>query len=97
MLKKIIPLHKFNYRTYITQTEFIDKIQNFTMYNLKYVDSFELKINNPKKLNIFNNFIYEGSLWFSKNNMRINKRFENNDVNFLFDEISLFINKEIKL
>ena len=81
----------------MSQVEFIDKINNFTRNNLKYIDSFELKITNPKNLNLFNNFIYEGSLWFSKNNMRINKRFENDDVNFLFDEISLFINKEIKL
>lgn len=90
------PFIKINKR-YISQTKFIDTINNFTKKNIKYIDRFELVINNPKKLNIFNPSVFEGNILFCKDNIRIYKKFQNNNVEKLFDEISQFISNEIKL
>lgn len=89
---------KINYRNFVTRSEFIVKINNFTNQNLKYLDSFELKINNHKNLNIFNTHIYQGVLWFkNESDMTVYKNFRNNNIDELFDEISDFIGNEIKL
>jgi len=99
MFKHIIrPLKKLkNIRIYMSQVEFIDKINNFTRNNLKYIDSFELKITNPKNLNMFDLTIYKGTIWLSKDKMKIYKTFDNNNIEEMFDEISSFISKEIKV
>ena len=58
---------------------YINIINNFTKNNIKYLTTFEIKIRNPDKLDIFNSTIYEGRLSFNKNNMYISKIFENNE------------------
>jgi hypothetical protein len=76
---------------------FVETINNFSKNNIKYLDSFQIKIKNPKQLNIFNPTIYEGTIWFSKNDMKIYKTFNNNDLKLLMDDVSKFISNEIKI
>ena len=84
-------------KRYIYQIEFTEKIKNFTKHNISFIDNIKIKITNPNKLNIFNNHIYKANIWFIKKDMNIIKDFGNNNIDNLFNDISNFINKEIKL
>lgn len=77
--------------------EIASLIGDITSRNIGYIDKLELSIKNPKKLNLFHKNIYEATLWFDKNDMRVVKRFENNYINILFNDINYFINREIKI
>lgn len=76
---------------------FIETINNFSKHNIKYLDFFEIKIKNPSQLTMFSPTIYEGTIQFSKNNMKIYKTFNNNDIKLLMDDVAKFISSEIKI
>ena len=85
LIKKPLIYNKNIYRTYVSQKDFIPLIKNFTKHNIKYIYCLELKIFNPDKLNMFNPTIYEGNIWFIKNNLRIYSKFNNNDIEQMFN------------
>lgn len=76
---------------------FINTINNFTKYNIKYIKKFELSIRNPNDLNFIYPTVYEASIWFDKDNMRIIQQFRNDNIKDLMDDVGDFINNEIKL
>jgi sRNA-binding carbon storage regulator CsrA len=88
---------KINNRKYLTQTQFIGVLNNFTKYNLNHIEYVNIRINKPDNCNIFRPTIYETIISFKKDNMNISKTFENNDIQKLFDDMSEFIRNEVKL
>ena len=64
---------------------------------MSHIDYVNIRINKPEKLNLFHPTVYESTISFKKNNMNIHKKFENNEIEKLFDDMSEFIKNEIKL
>ncbi len=84
-------------RNYTTRNDFIHNIQNFTKYNIQYITKFELTIRNPSNLSFIYPTVYESSIIFDKGNMRVIQQFQNNNIEDLMNEVSDFINREIKI
>lgn len=72
-------------------------ISNFTQHNIKYMDEFVIKIRKPLPNAIVYKYVYEGNMWFEKNNMKVVKYFYNNDIQILLDDASKFISEEVKI
>ena len=76
------------------------EINNFTLYNSQYIDRIDITVYNPKtvsKDSLFRKNIYNATVFFSKNDMSLYKRFETDDFSMITTEINNFIKNEIKI
>ena len=79
----------------------IPKINDFTIYNLQFVDKLKITINNPK--NISNEpssdikSIYQTQLFFKKNGITIIQHFNENSITTIMNRINSFIKNEINI
>ena len=78
----------------------IQKIIKQVDNNLEHIDNIEIKINNPKKINvnnIFNKYIYSVKICIIKDNIYLSKTIEDNDFEKVLNQTDNFINKKINI
>lgn len=67
-------------------------------HNVKYLNSIELKINNPNSQYWWESSrIYEANLYLKKEDIRLTKTFKSNDFIQLTNDINKFMQNEIKI
>jgi hypothetical protein len=79
---------------------FIEEISSIAKYNMKYIDTIEIKIHNPKKISsssLFKSHCYDACITFEKDNSYFYKRFKNNCLDSLLKDIKYTINSKVKL
>lgn len=79
-----------------SQTEFINKVKNFTNYNIKHIEEFNFTIKNINEKNFENKMIYNATISFKKDSIELQKHFKNNNIDKIFEDISNFVINEIK-
>jgi hypothetical protein len=65
-----------------------------------HIDNIEIKINNPKKINInsiFSKYLYSVKIYIIKDNIFLIKTIEDNDFEKVLNETNNFINNKINI
>ena len=78
----------------------IRKLNKYVNNNLEHIDNIEIKINNPKKINIksiFNIYLYSVKICIIKDNIFLIKTIEDNDLDKILKQADNFINNKIDI
>ena len=78
----------------------IQKLNKYVNNNLEHIDNIEIKINNPKKINIksiFSTYLYSVKICIIKDNIYLIKTIEDNDLGKILNQTDNFINNKIDI
>lgn len=73
----------------------IASTKQFSKHNSKFIDTINITINGPAAL--WKTNTYGSTIWFSKNDMSVIKRFKSNDFDELINQMNIFMKNEIKV
>jgi len=78
----------------------IQKLNKYVNNNLEHIDNIEIKINNPKKIDIksiFSKYLYSVKICIIKDNIFLVKTIEDNDLEKILKQADNFINNKIDI